>query len=113
MAIYKQGTEVPVEVGYEDVATFADLPEAADNVDKICIVKIATGTLFVNRKRAGLYRSDGVVWKRLGQIVLAGAESPVAGFLPSNPPVGAYVVSNIYRNFRGNIEYEYDTEPKS
>lgn len=92
--IYKQGV-LDVKT-YPMVDTFGDLPEAADNGGEVYLVKTRTGTIFVDRRRAGLYRSDGASWKRLGEIVIAGATGPVAGFLPSNPPSGMCVVRNIY-----------------
>jgi hypothetical protein len=49
------------------VATFADLPSAGANNGKIYIVKQTTGVVLVNRKRSGLYLSDGASWTRLAE----------------------------------------------
>lgn len=54
---------------YPEVNTFADLPAAAANVGKINIVRTPTGIYLINRKEAGLYRSDGANWTRLGDWV--------------------------------------------
>ena len=48
---------------YPSVNTYDDLPDPANNNHKIYFVKIATGTMFINRKKAGLYRSDGIKWR--------------------------------------------------
>ena len=81
---------------YGKTDTFAELPAAENNTDKVYLVRFATGVIFVNRKRSGLYRSDGTAWNRLGTIVVAGSESPSPGFLPSNPPTGKYPITNVY-----------------
>jgi hypothetical protein len=47
------------------VANFASLPSAAANSGAIYIVKETTGVVFINRKRSGLYLSDGASWTRL------------------------------------------------
>jgi len=81
---------------YPEIDTYADLPAANLYEGLTYLVRFTTGTIFVNRKRAGLWYSDGTAWARLGQILVAGGESPSAGFLPSNPPIGKCVVTNIY-----------------
>ncbi len=53
-------------VGYPKVNAFADLPSAVAFAGKIYLVLTTTGTWFVNRKRKGLWRSDGAVWTRMG-----------------------------------------------
>jgi len=55
-------------VSYTEVQFFSDLPLAANNAQSIFIVKKPSGTYFVNRKRAGLYISDGTSWSRLGDL---------------------------------------------
>ena len=54
------------EVRYPKVNTYADLPLASDYTGEIYVVLTATGVWGVNRKRTGMYRSDGVNWNRLG-----------------------------------------------
>ena len=49
------------------VANFAALPAAGSNNGQIYIVKATTGVIFVNRKRSGLYLSDGATWTRLAE----------------------------------------------
>lgn len=44
------------------VATYADLPAAASNEDALYAVTTASGVIFVNRRAAGVYRSDGSTW---------------------------------------------------
>ena len=44
------------------VTTYADLPAAADHEDELYAVTTASGTIFINRKAAGVYRSDGASW---------------------------------------------------
>jgi len=53
---------------YFKVNTYADLPPAGENVDEIYIVLVTTGIWGINRKRAGLYYSNGVAWGKLGNI---------------------------------------------
>ena len=99
------------EVNYPNVNTFADLPEASKHENEIYIVKTATGVMFVNRKRAGLYLSDGSGWYRLGEIVLAGSGSPEPGYLPSNPPSGKCVVTNLFVDpDNGRLTVLYDDQ---
>lgn len=54
------------EVRYPKVNTYADLPAAGDYTGQIYVVLTATGVWGVNRKRTGMWRSDGVNWGRLG-----------------------------------------------
>lgn len=84
-------------VRYPQVDTFADLPDATTHIGQVCLVKSATGVIFINRKRSGLYLSDGESWNRLGKVQLAGSEdAEPAGYLPSNPPSGKYVLTNLF-----------------
>jgi hypothetical protein len=46
--------------------TYADLPDATLNAGKIFIVLQSSGVWLINRKEAGMWRSDGVTWTRLG-----------------------------------------------
>lgn len=54
------------ELNYPEVDTFADLPAASDYNAAVYLVRTATGVIFVNRKRAGLYLSNGSSWSRMG-----------------------------------------------
>ncbi|MBA7587439.1 hypothetical protein ES708_29468 [subsurface metagenome] len=101
------------EVRYPTVDTYADLPLAGNHTGEIYIVLTATGEIFVNHKRAGLYRSDGAAWTRLGEVVVAGAEGPSPGLLPSNPPSGKYVVTNTYFDLEAKEHVaEYNPTPR-
>ena len=51
---------------YTEVANYASLPSAAANAGVVMVVTTATGVWMVNRREAGMYRSDGVSWTRLG-----------------------------------------------
>lgn len=87
---------MPLRAGvsrYPEVNTFADLPDVLGKSGEVYLVKTSTGIIFINRKRAGLYLSDGSSWGRLGRIPVVGTS---AGFLPSNPPSGKKMVLNIY-----------------
>lgn len=48
-----------------EAATYADLPEASEHTGEIYIVQKTTGVYLINRKQAGMYRSDGSVWNLL------------------------------------------------
>lgn len=52
-----------------EVNTFADLPAVADNTGKTYLVLTSTGLLITfNLKRAGFYYSDGITWKKKGEV---------------------------------------------
>lgn len=53
---------------YTEVNLFSQLPAAASNNGKIYVVRQSSGTYVINRKEAGLYYSNGVSWRRLGDI---------------------------------------------
>ena len=53
---------------YPEVNTFSELPAAASNNGSIYVVRQSTGAYVLNRKEAGLYYSNGSVWRRLGDI---------------------------------------------
>ena len=101
----------PEQVSYLEVVVHADLPDAAEFTNETFIVLVGTGIFGINRKRAGIWRSNGTAWYRLG--ALEEVTSPGEGVVFSTPPVGCHRIYNIRRNAAGNIEYEYDTEPKS
>jgi hypothetical protein len=52
----------------KSVDTYNDLPSAAINNGKKYIVELDQGIRFINKKYAGLYRSDGVNWSRLADL---------------------------------------------
>jgi len=47
------------------VLTFANLPLASSQTDKIWLVEQSSGVWLVNYKQAGLYKSDGTIWNLL------------------------------------------------
>lgn len=51
-----------VKEPYPSVTNFAGLPDPTTNLGVIFLVETATGIWLINRKPAGLYRSDGVNW---------------------------------------------------
>ncbi|MGD9808892.1 MAG: right-handed parallel beta-helix repeat-containing protein [Deferribacterales bacterium] len=48
-----------------EAATFADLPAASEHAGDIYIVHATTGVMLINRRQAGMYRSDGTSWSLL------------------------------------------------
>lgn len=72
---FKLSATLIEEVRYPTVDTCAGLPEAGDYTGDIYVVLTATGVWGVNRKRSGMWRSDGVNWNRLG---VAQGEAPTA-----------------------------------
>ena len=98
-------TVLGVELNYPVVATYADLPDATTHFEMVYIVVTATGLWPLNRKRAGLWRSDGVDWKRLG----VSPTSEEIGALKSSPPDGYYLVTNFYVDPQtGKLWVDYD-----
>lgn len=53
---------------YPEVQTFSDLPSAGSNNGETYLVLEGEGDYVLNRKSAGLYFSNGSVWRRLGDI---------------------------------------------
>ncbi len=53
---------------YPEVNTYGQLPAAAANNGEIYVVRQSTGAYVLNRKEAGLYYSNSIVWRRLGDI---------------------------------------------
>jgi hypothetical protein len=48
-----------------EVSTYAELPPASEHAGEIYIVSTTTGIPLINRRQAGMYRSDGVAWTLL------------------------------------------------
>ena len=53
---------------YPEVNTYVQLPSASANNGKIYVVRESTGAYVLNRKEAGLYYSNSLTWRRLGDI---------------------------------------------
>ena len=51
---------------YPTAANYSALPAAADHSGEIYIVLAAEGLWLIARKKAGMWRSDGSAWNRLG-----------------------------------------------
>lgn len=92
----------PEEINYTEVVTYADLPDPVEFANETFVVLVSTGIFGFNRKRAGMWRSNGVSWHRLG--ALEGSGGVVFGTAPS----GSHRVYKIWRNSAGNLEYEYE-----
>lgn len=73
---------------YPEVLDFASLPAAASFTGKDYIVQTSTGVWLVNRKPAGLYRSNGSVWSWLG-------DAPSTASLIANVPAGNIVATDV------------------
>jgi hypothetical protein len=56
---------------YPQALNFSALPAASDHAGEIYVVLEPEGVWLINRKRAGLYYSDGSTWRRLGDIIEA------------------------------------------
>lgn len=65
--ILKQINETDILID-GSVNYFDDLPSASSHTGKIYIVQLDQGVVFINKKRAGLYISNGVSWSRLGDL---------------------------------------------
>ncbi len=52
----------PSSKGLKGVANFSALPDPALHADETYLVLQPQGVIWVNRKQAGLYSSDGAVW---------------------------------------------------
>ena len=83
---------VPEEVNYPEVVTHADLPATADFTNETFIVLVSTGIFGINRKRAGMWRSNGTAWYRLGALEGSG------GVMYSTPPSSYHRIYNMYAN---------------
>lgn len=55
-----------------EVNTFADLPDPTTKDGEIWLVKTTTGTIFINRKNAALYVSNGTAWNVMMPINIDG-----------------------------------------
>jgi hypothetical protein len=62
------GSGVTSGATYPTVATFSLLPAAASHNNEIYVVLGSEGSYILNRKEAGLYYSNGIIWRRLGDI---------------------------------------------
>jgi len=93
------------EINYPKADTYADLPVAGDYTGEIYVVLTATGIWGINRKRAGMWRSDGVNWNRLG--VAPTAED--LGAIEGKAPSGYQTVKKIFVNpATGKTVVQYD-----
>jgi len=53
---------------YTEVTNYAALPVASTVTNKIYVVLSTTGIIYINRKLAGMYRSNGTTWDYLGDV---------------------------------------------
>ena len=99
---FKIATEI---IGYPEVDTHADLPLAGEQPEGIYVVLTTTGVWGVNRKRTGMWRSDGVNWNRLGVAPTAVELGAIEGVAPS----GYQTVKKIFVNpATGKTVVRYD-----
>ena len=109
-----------------EVNTYADLPAPANHNGQIWIVKTTTGVVFVNKKVAGFYISNGTIWTIITPVEIDGYQK-----LITTPTDGNIVItdangqtqngnkklddlavlgetsSNAYRGDRGKIAYDH------
>lgn len=52
--------------GFEQVSNYSSLPTASEHSGEVYVVLNAEGLWLIDRKEAGLYKSDGSSWTRLG-----------------------------------------------
>ena len=60
----------PISAGssFTEVANFATLPAASTVSGVTYLVVATTGVIFISRKLAGLYKSNGTTWDYLGDV---------------------------------------------
>lgn len=109
-----------------EVNTYADLPAPANHNGEIWLVKTTTGVVFVNKKVAGLYVSNGTTWAIITPVEIDGYQK-----LITTPTDGNVVItdangqtqngnkklddlavlgetsSTAYRGDRGKIAYDH------
>lgn len=109
-----------------EVSTYADLPAPANHNGEIWLVKTTTGVVFVNKKVAGLYVSNGTTWAIITPVEIDGYQK-----LITTPTDGNIVItdangqtqngnkklddlvalgetsSTAYRGDRGKIAYDH------
>ena len=67
-----------------EVNTYADLPASASHNGEIWIVKTTTGVIFVNRKVAGLYVSNGTTWTIITPVDIDGYQKLITAATNDN-----------------------------
>jgi hypothetical protein len=60
-----------------EVNTYADLPAPANHNGEIWLVKTTTGVIFVNKKVAGLYVSNGTAWNIITPVEIDGYQTVI------------------------------------
>jgi len=55
-------------ISYTEVANYVALPIASSVSGSTYLVIATTGVIFINRKLAGLYKSNGITWDYLGDV---------------------------------------------
>jgi len=53
---------------YPEVNLYSELPSAGASAGKIYVVRTGSGNYVLNRNDAGLYFSNGLTWRRLGEV---------------------------------------------
>jgi len=72
-----------------EVSTYADLPAPANHNGEIWIVKTTTGVVFVNKKVAGFYVSNGTTWAIITPVEIDGYQK-----LITTPTDGNIVITD-------------------
>jgi len=72
-----------------EVSTYADLPAPANHNGEIWLVKTTTGVVFVNKKVAGLYVSNGTTWAIITPVEIDGYQK-----LITTPTDGNIVITD-------------------
>lgn len=82
--------------GFEQVANYSALPDASLHTGEVYTVLNAQGLWLIDRKEAGLYKSDGASWVRLGNWIDAFNDSNIAIYNNAdNTKIAKFIASAI------------------
>jgi hypothetical protein len=87
------------------VAGFSLLPSAAAHTDELYAVTAAEGVIFVNRKPAGVYRSDGATWTYVATL----AEHDQASEINNDSAVSGSTVKDALETLNTGLGGKQDT----
>lgn len=76
------GLNEKIVVGIVD--TFADLPAASEHDAEVWLVKTTTGVIYVNRKVAGFYLSNGTSWTLITPFDIDGYQKIISSYTEGN-----------------------------
>lgn len=90
-----------------EVNTYADLPASASHNGEIWIVKTTTGVIFVNKKVAGFYVSNGTTWTIITPVEIDGYQK-----LITTPTDGNIVITDANgQTQNGNKKFDDTATP--